>query len=416
MRARPVMRDAGGLRDSDRHAWQRLGPAWHAAFGGLVVLTAALVVLDDGVQPGARRIALALVAALGLWYATVGVAAFRTDTGRSGHLYVVVAAGLTLALFAATPVGALMLFALYPHIWRMLPPRVAIVATVAVVAAVTAIAVVNAGLDGPALVGWLVMSAVTLAVGLLLGLWIVNIIEQSQRRADLLAELAATRAELDAANREAGIIAERERLAHEIHDTIAQGCTSVLLLLEAGESAVDSDPVKAMRYLRRAQETTRDNLAEARALVAALTPPELSSTSLPEALRRIVERAGFTPGPAAELVVSGTPRGLPAEREVAMLRVTQEALTNVRRHAAATRVEVDLAYRPECVSLRVCDDGRGFDPDAPRSGDGLAGMRARATRVGGVVSVTAAPGAGAVVRFDLPTRDGERGDGARADR
>jgi signal transduction histidine kinase len=309
-----------------------------------------------------------------------------------------------------------MLFALYPHIWRMLPPRVAIVATVAVVAAVTAVAVVNAGLDGPTLAGWLVMGAVTLAVGLLLGLWIVNIIEQSRRRADLLAELAATRAELDAANREAGIIAERERLAHEIHDTIAQGCTSVLLLLEAAESAVDSDPVKAMRYLRRAQETTRDNLAEARALVAALTPPELSSTSLPEALRRIVERAGFTPGPAAELVVSGTPRGLPAEREVAMLRVTQEALTNVRRHAAATRVEVDLAYRPECVSLRVCDDGRGFDPDAPRSGDGLAGMRARATRVGGVVSVTAAPGAGAVVRFDLPTRDGERGDGARADR
>jgi hypothetical protein len=96
----------------------------------------------------------------------------------------------------------------------------------------------------------------------------------------------------------------------------------------------------------------------------------------------------------AQLVVTGIPRGLPAEREVALLRVTQEALTNVRRHAAASRVEVDLAYRPDGVSLRVCDDGCGFDPDAPRSGDGLAGMRARATRVGGVVSVTAAPGAG----------------------
>jgi signal transduction histidine kinase len=400
----------------DRHAWNRLGPAWHAAFGGLVVLTATLVGMDDGVRPGARRIALLLLAALGLWYATVGVAAFRTDFGGAGHVYVVVAAGLTLAVFAAAPVGALMLFALYPHLWRMLRPRVAIVATVAVVAAVTAIAIANAGPGGPAPTLWLVIGAVTLAVGLLLGLWIVGIIEQSRRRADLLAELAATRAELEVATRGAGLIAERERLAHDIHDTLAQGCTSVLLLLEAAESAVDSDPVKAMRYLRRAQETTRDNLAEARALVAALTPPDLSSTSLPEALRRIVERAGLTPGPAAELVVTGTPRGLPAESEVAMLRVTQEALTNVRRHAAATRVEVGLAYGPDGVSLRVCDDGRGFDPDAPRSGDGLTGMRARATRVGGVVSVTATPGAGAVVRFDLSTGDGERDDGARPDR
>jgi signal transduction histidine kinase len=404
------------LRPSDRHAWQRLGPAWHAAFGGLVVLTAVLVTLDDGVGPGARRLAYALLAALSLWYLAVGLRALREEMGRSGPLYVVVAAGLTVALFATAPVGALMLFALYPHIWRVLPTRAAIVATVTVVTAVTAAAIVGGRLDGPALVAWLVMGAVTLAVGLLLGLWIVKIIEQSRQRADLLAQLAATRAELEVANREAGIIAERERLAHDIHDTLAQGCTSVLLLLEAVESALDSDPAKAMRYLRRAQETTRDNLAEARALVAALTPPDLSSTSLPEALRRIIERAGSTPGPAAELVVTGTPRGLPADREVALLRVTQEALTNARRHADATRVEVGLAYGPDGVTLRVCDDGRGFDPDAPRTGDGLAGMRARATRVGGVVSVTATLGAGATVRFDLPTGDGERDDRTRADR
>jgi signal transduction histidine kinase len=370
------------------------------------VLTGILVGLDDGVDPGERRLAYVLLAALSAWYVAVGRRALRDEPGRNGLVYVAVAAGLTVALFAVAAVGALMLFALYPHIWRMVAPRLAVVATVAVVAAVTASAILRGGLAGPALVGWLVMGAVTLAVGLLLGLWIVNIIEQSRRRADLLAELAATRAELEAANRQAGVIAERERLAHEIHDTIAQGCTSVLLLLEAAESALEADPAKAARYLRRAQETTRDNLAEARALVAALTPPDLSNTSLPEALRRIVERAGLTPGPAAELLVTGTPRGLPAEREVALLRVTQEALTNVRRHADATRVEVGLAYDADGVRLRVCDDGRGFDPDAPRSGDGLAGMRARATRVGGVVSVTAAPGAGAVVRFDLPTGDG----------
>jgi signal transduction histidine kinase len=261
MRARPVMGDAGGLRTPDRHAWERLRPAWHAAFGGLVVLTAALVGPDDGIDADARRLAFVLLAGLSVWYVAVGRRALREEMGRSGPVYVAVAAGLTVGLFAVAPLGALMLFALYPHIWLMLAPRGAIVATVAVVATVTAVAIVRGGLDGPAVFGWLVVGAVTLAAGLLLGLWIVNIIEQSRQRADLLAELAATRAELDAANREAGVIAERERLAHEIHDTLAQGCTSVLLLLDAAESALGSDPGKAARYLRRAQEA-RDNLAE----------------------------------------------------------------------------------------------------------------------------------------------------------
>jgi signal transduction histidine kinase len=247
------------------------------------------------------------------------------------------------------------------------------------------------------------VAAVTLLVGLLLGLWIMRIIEQSTRRADLLAELAATRAELETVSREAGTVAERERLAREIHDTLAQGFTSVLLLLAAAETALEADPRAALRHLHRARDTARDNLAEARALVATSTPPDLTRTSLPEALRRIVDRASAAPGgPRAVLVVDGTPRGLPTEHEVALLRTTQEALTNVWRHADATRVDVRLAYGPGGVSLRVRDDGRGFDPQALRDGYGLVGMRARATRVGGAVSLTAAPGAGVAVRFDVP--------------
>jgi signal transduction histidine kinase len=388
---------------TDGHAWQRLRPAWHAAFGGLAALTLVLVSVDDGLGPGARRAAYGLIGALCLWYAILGPRGIRQRPAWAGPAYVVGAIGLTVGLFATTPVGSLMLFALYPHVWLMLSTGRAIVATVVVVAAVTSVAVAREGMDAATLAVWIVVGAVTLVVGLLLGLWIMTIIEQSTRRADLVAELAATRAELAVVSREAGVMAERERLAHEIHDTLAQGFTSVLLLLEAVESSVESDLPMAVRYLRRAQETARDNLAEARALVAALAPPDLTSTSLPEALRRIVDRAGAATGPRAILTVAGTPRGLPTEQEVALLRTTQEALTNVRRHADATRVEVDLAYGPDAVTLRVRDDGRGFDPDAPGPGYGLPGMRARAVRVGGVVSVAAAPGTGVTVRFDLPT-------------
>src|SRR6185436_11666006 len=121
-------------------------------------------------------------------------------------------------------------------------------------------------------------------------------------------------------------------------------------------------------------------------------PPDLTRTSLPEALRRIVDRAAA--GCSADLAfrVDGEPRGLATEHEVALLRATQEALTNVRRHAGATRAQVRLAYEPHGVSLLVVDDGCGFDPSAASDGYGLAGMRARANRIGGTVTLVAAPG------------------------
>ena len=394
-----------------RDEWLRHIPAWHYVMGGLAALTGVLVAIDDGIGPTARYVALALTAALAGWYAVLGHRALRREPGWAGPAYLMLAAPLTVGLSAAAPVGSLMLFALYPHLWAMLPARRAVVATVAVIGGVAAVALGRGPLNDTTVGAVLIVVAVSLVVALPLGLWIARIIRQSGRRAELLAELAETRAELATVSRAAGMLAERERLAHEIHDTLAQGFTSVLLLLEAVETALEPDACPAheaaRRHLDRARETARENLAEARALVAALTPPDLTRTSLPEALRRIVARADDEPGLRAELVVTGTPCGLPTEHEVALLRAAQEALTNVRRHAGASRVEVSLAYEPAGVSLRVCDDGCGFDPEAtPRDGGyGLAGMRARASRIGGAVSVEASPGQGATVRVDVPVAE-----------
>lgn len=391
---------AEGLRATGRDEWRRFAPVWHALFGAVAALAAVLVAVDDGLGPVARIVALGLVGASILWYAALGARGLRREAGA---LYLAVAAPLTIGAMAVAPVGSLLLFALYPHIWAMLRPRRAVPVTVAVVAAVTAVVLVQQGLDDPAAAAALVTAVVSLLVALSLGLWISRIIRQSKARADLVAELAATRAELAAVSHEAGVRAERERLASEIHDTLAQGFASVLLLLEAVETALDTDPATAHRHLDRARETARENLAEARALVAALSPPDLGRTSLPEALRRLVERAGAESDLVADLAVTGDPRGLPAEHEVALLRAAQEALTNVRRHADASRVEVSLGYTGAAVRLTVRDDGRGFDPDAPGNGGyGLAGMRARASRVGGAVRVLAAPGAGVSVSFEVP--------------
>jgi signal transduction histidine kinase len=379
----------------------RFAPAWHAGFGALVLLTAALLAVDDGLGPTRRYLGFGLLAVLAGWYAVRGAPGLQ----RAGGAYVAAAVPLTLALFVAAPVGAMMLFAVYPHIWLMLPVRRAIPTTAVVVAGVVTVTTARDGLNNSTLAGVGLVAAVSLVLALTLGLWIGRIIRQSRQRSDLIAQLATARAELAEVSRAAGASAERERLAYEIHDTLAQGFTSVLLLSQAVDSSLTADPEAARGHLHKVRQIAQENLAELRALVAALAPPDLTHTSLPEALRRLVERsnAALDPSPHTVLSVTGTPRGLPPEHEVAFLRAAQEALTNARRHAGASRVEVSLAYATTGVSLEVRDDGRGFDPRLPSDGHGLVGMRNRANRIGGAVSVLTEPGGGVAVQFEVPS-------------
>jgi signal transduction histidine kinase len=235
------------------------------------------------------------------------------------------------------------------------------------------------------------------------GGFVDRIIGQSTERAELIRQLEATRAELAAANHESGTLAERQRLAGEIHDTLAQGFSSIIVLLQAAEAGLaGAGPASARRQLELAAQTARENLAEARTLIGALTPADLASGNLPGALRRVTERAGSEIGIGASFGVSGTPRPLSAASDVVLLRVGQEALANVRKHAAASAVQVLLRYQPGAVALEVTDDGRGFDPATVNGGYGLRGMRERVGQAGGRVEVRSAPGAGTRIRAEVP--------------
>ncbi len=387
--------------------WRRFRAGWHGAFVGLAVLAAGLTWLLPEIHRSVRIAVLAMAAVLVGWYAVAGVRGLRREPGWYAAAYLAVAVPLTVAVFAMAPAGGgLLLLALYPHVWLMLAPRRAVVVTAAIVAAVGADLLTYGRLDGAAVGTVLLISVVTLTAAVGLGLWIGRIIRQSRQRAELIAQLAETRAQLAEVSREAGVLAERERLARDIHDTLAQGFASVLLLLEAAQAALPGAPSAAEQHLGRARDTARENLAEARSLVAALGPPDLAGTSLPGALRRMVERVGSDAGPRTELLITGSPRRLPTEHEVALLRMAQESLTNVRRHAGATRVEVALVYTVDSVSLRISDDGKGFDPTQPLQGYGLAGIRARAQGIGGAATVEAAPGAGTVIRIEVPVAGG----------
>ncbi|WP_369375285.1 sensor histidine kinase [Streptomyces sp. cg36] len=232
---------------------------------------------------------------------------------------------------------------------------------------------------------------------------------ESERRRELIEELVSTRAELAEAERAAGTLAERERLAREIHDTLAQGLSSIQLLLRAAERALaPDDPARA--HVERARSAAQDNLAEARRFVRALTPPGLERASLPGALERL---CAATPGPAVRFGVSGTPVELPTPYEVALLRIAQSALANTVQHAAAERAEITLSFMDTSVALDVVDDGRGFEPGRERpagtGGFGLPAMRSRARSLGGTLSVESAPGQGTAVAITLPLPAGERG-------
>jgi signal transduction histidine kinase len=163
--------------------------------------------------------------------------------------------------------------------------------------------------------------------------------------------------------RQTGVLRERQRMAHEIHDTLAQGFTSIVMNLEAAEGDVPPSSIRAQHHLDQARLTARESLTEARRLVWALRPEALENVSLSEALGRLVERWSEESSISAGVSTMGTPCPLPSEVEAALFRVAQESLNNARKHAdGASRVALTLSYMGETVALDVRDDGAGFDP------------------------------------------------------
>jgi signal transduction histidine kinase len=231
--------------------------------------------------------------------------------------------------------------------------------------------------------------------------WVSRIITQSAERAEIIDQLEATRAELAAAQHEAGRLAERQRLAADIHDTLAQGFTSILMLIQAAQADLDGSHPQAARQLEIAARTARENLTEARELVDDLAPAQLVGGTLPGALSRLARSPGAD-GMEASFGLSGTPRPLPMATEVVLLRVCQEALANVRKHAVASSARVQLDYGADGIRLEVSDDGTGFDPAGVSGGYGLRGMRARVSEAGGTLTVDAAPGTGTRVAAMVP--------------
>ncbi|MEV0147205.1 MULTISPECIES: sensor histidine kinase [unclassified Nonomuraea] len=409
-----------GARAED--VWLRSYPYWDAYYAVVLAVTVVVVAAQAGgvtrgpAGPAGPFVAIGLLLVLALAYALVGRRAVRDRRRhvREARWYAAAMLVLFTAAVLAESASAIALSALLPMAFMSLPTAWALGVMVGLFAAPAAGLLPSAGVDPW---GAVMTLGVGLPAGALLGTSIGRLSAQNRKRARLIEELDRTRDELARMSQEAGVLAERERLAGDIHDTLAQGFAGIIMLLQAAEAVTGPD-----RHLELAVRTAKDNLAETRALIAALAPPALSGASVEEALRRLAQ--GF--GLPVEVAVGGAPVPLSPAAEVVVLRVAQEALANVRKHAGARSVRLALEYGDGRVRLTVSDDGRGLDPvrltawpgpeegraerhadEAGRAGAlgggfGVPGMRRRVAGVGGTLTLDGAPGQGTTVTMEVP--------------
>lgn len=380
--------------------------------GSLAVATGTLLAVAVWValrrDDGSSTLVVLLAVPFAVVAATVFARPFPSNSPhRYGWLTVLTLLWIVLASEEATATYlALVLFVLY---LLLLPsPWGAVVTGV-----VTALAVVlSAAVAGPstgAILGPVLSGVAAIAIAAV----VQSLSAVSESRRQLIDELVRTRGLLAESERQAGIITERERLAHEIHDTVAQGLSSIQLLLHAAEREIPEDSPALPRMIL-ARDTAAQSLRETRAIIAALQPDDLQGSSFPEALRRLAASAS---GDGLEVTVDiedaaddSCPE-LPMKVEAGLLRIAQSAVSNVRQYSGAARARITLTVEPASVRLDIVDDGSGFDPaevegrSVERAGEGhigMSAMRHRARSIGGTLEVESSPGQGTAVVVSVP--------------
>jgi len=400
----------------------------------LLLCTAFDVATRHGFGAG-MRVDLALVAAAGL----VMTAMDRIDRRVSwtepqaavgpvtGTAVFAVLLGLSAALVIRQPLYGFYTWTGYFWAWRLFTGRGRLIGVV-LVAAVTAISQTGAGPYNSvyAIGGLVVVYLINASVASALTWfgWIGN--EQQQRRAREVSALTEANARLEESlrhnaelqeqlliqARETGVSEERRRMAREIHDTLAQGLTGIITQLQAAQSTgARAGDEPGARHIELAIGLARESLTEARRSVQALAPEPLAGARLPDAIQDVSRRWSQLHGLELSFTTTGTPRVMRPEIEVALLRTAQEALTNVAKHARATRVGLTLSYMEDLVTLDVRDDGVGFatvNGSGPRrpidaqGGFGLSGMRQRVEGVAGTLAIESEPDSGTAISAAIP--------------
>lgn len=393
-------------------AWERGAALWHIAAVVTQIIAVVIAMLEDTPRDSLAMAALMVIFAA--WYA-FGIHWTRTHHDlppRQLALYILPGWLIWFALTFYSFAFMFLLFILIPQLFRFLTLQWAIPLGIMLNTLILA----RFQQSAPELtVTWAVLTSIMLISSVVFAQYISGIIHQSAERKALIAQLEAARQELAAAERKSGILQERQRLAHEIHDTLAQGFTSILMHLETAARKPDA----AAYHLEQAQAVARASLDDTRSVILALRSDNTPDNRLEDAVQQIVSMWSLAHKIRAEVTVTGIPVILSAEVNHAVLRIIQEALANIWKHAQASRVDITLTFLDDALMVDVQDDGVGFEPNAAHPGFGLAGMRERAAKLHGRLIVESAAHAneGTTIALYVPlgephdTPDSDSGSG-----
>lgn len=382
-----------------RSEWNWL---WQVYIVGLVAAGIVAVLLLSDRIPSDVPVAVAALAGIAALVVLFGRRVIRAEAPDwPTVVFLLGVVGLWVVALVGSPGAVAALPALYPLFFASLPLSAALVVSTVVNLIPLTLALLEVGRGWPDLVVVVAITLIGVVAAPVLGTVIMTSMRQRQMLADLVDELAASRAESARLSRQAGAAAERERLSREIHDTLAQGFTSIVTLAQAVEAELDSDPATARKHVELIGGTARDNLAEARGMVAGLTPTALDDSSLTSAIHRQCERLTAETGIAATVRADENLPSLGMATDVVFLRATQEAFANIRKHSRASTVRANLTSTDGRVRLTLSDNGIGL-PDRHSEGFGLRGMRARVAQTGGAVSVSSSPGDGVTISIEVP--------------
>ncbi|MCQ4623375.1 sensor histidine kinase [Corynebacterium sp. CCUG 69979] len=382
---------------------------------GIAALTVALLLVSLG---GVFRMHISQAVTLVLLIITFGgiysfgALQMRRWNAIARVLWMLALTAVWVAAMFLTPVAVYWVFILFFLFMRAFNGWYGVVGVVGVLA----ISILVQIPDGLTLGG--VMGPTVSALVVIMITYAFKVIARvSAEREALIQELVDTQEALALKEREAGVVQERQRLAHEIHDTVAQSLSSIQMLLHAAERDLMSTGLERealaspLRRIEVARHSASDNLAETRAMIAALTPAPLSETSLPEALERIAGSFAQAGEMDITVDVDGQPRQLPMRVEAGLLRIAQGAVGNVVKHSGASMARVTLTFAPDEVRLDVVDNGQGFDVDAlPERPSGLGhlgldAMRTRARELGGELIIESAPSGSTALSIVVPDGD-----------
>jgi signal transduction histidine kinase len=385
-------------RSNNPEVWEQWDWVWHVSAYGLLILN-ILFVYSSEPRITTFVFVLVLSALLGLWYVPfLNISTLRIwDNPKRGALYLVPGWVIWGGLISLTVDSLLLIGIFFPLVFSRFPIRWSTTITIFQTLGLYFIYILLYPTEHWFAILMLILGL--LIISTIIGAFITSIIKQSTDRQRLIDDLTRSRANLMKVEREAGRLTERQRLARDIHDTLAQHFTSIIMHLSAAKY---SNPESVQSEVQQAEESAREGLAEIRRIVWDMRPEQIEKASLVEAIEELAARWSAENSVLVKMKVTGTPRSLTSSAETALLRISQEAMHNITKHAQAKNVNITFSFMEDLFVMDIADDGLGFDPSKTSNGFGLKTMRDRIEELNGIFTIESEQGRGTAIAVSLP--------------